>query len=89
MIGIQYSWYGAGFIDYMFRGGDGNFIMAHRIRNSNVNTEAYMRTGNQPVQVEVMNESAIGKLKSTITAEQDEIELVDASDFPDDGGTIY
>ena len=89
MIGIQYSWYGAGFIDYMFRGGDGNFIMAHRIRNSNVNTEAYMRTGNQPVRYEVMNESAIGKLKSTITAEQDEIELEDASDFPDDGGTIY
>ena len=89
MIGIQYSWYGAGFIDYMFRGGDGNFIMAHRIRNSNVNTEAYMRTGNQPVRYEVMNESAIGKLKSTITAEQTTIELIDASDFPDDGGTIY
>ena len=89
MIGVQYSWYGAGFIDYMFRGGDGNFIMAHRIRNSNVNTEAYMRTGNQPVRYEVMNESAIGKLKSTITAEQTEIELIDASDFPDTGGTIY
>ena len=26
MIGIQYSWYGAGFIDWMLRGDDGNFI---------------------------------------------------------------
>ena len=43
MIGIEYSWYGAGFIDYMVRGADGNFVYAHRIRNSNVNTEAYMR----------------------------------------------
>ena len=26
MIGIQYSWYGAGFIDFMLRGADGNFV---------------------------------------------------------------
>jgi len=25
MIGIQYSWYGAGFIDFMLRGSNGNF----------------------------------------------------------------
>ena len=89
MIGIQYSWYGAGFIDWMFRGSDGNFIMAHRMRNSNINTEAYMRTGNQPVRYEVINESAIGKLKSNIDANVTEIELEDASDFPDEGGVIY
>jgi len=89
MIGIQYSWYGAGFIDYMFRGSDGNFIMAHRMRNSNINTEAYMRTGNQPVRYEVINESAIGKLKSNISFSDTSIELEDASDFPEDGGTVY
>jgi len=89
MIGIQYSWYGAGFIDYMFRGSNGDFIMAHRMRNSNINTEAYMRTGNQPVRYEVINESAIGKLKSNIGVADASIELEDASDFPDDGGTIY
>ena len=33
MIGIQYSWYGAGFIDWMLRGDDGNFIFYHRMRN--------------------------------------------------------
>ena len=31
MIGIQYTWYGAGFIDFMVRGADGNFVFAHRI----------------------------------------------------------
>ncbi len=89
MIGIQYSWYGAGFIDFMLRGSDGNYIFAHRIRNSNVNTEAYMRTGNLPVRYEVINESATGKLASSITATQTTLPLLDASEFPDDSGLVY
>ena len=89
MIGIQYSWYGAGFIDYMLRGSDGNFIMCHRIRNSNVNTEAYMRTGNQPVRYEVVNEGANGKLKQSVSIADDTLYLYDASDFPAEGGIVY
>ena len=88
MIGIQWSWYGAGFIDYMIRGSDGNFIFVHRIRNSNTNTEAYMRTGNMPVRYEVLNEGPPGKLAKSITASQTTVQLVDASKFPDDAGTI-
>ena len=88
MIGIQWSWYGAGFIDYMIRGSDGNFIFVHRIRNSNINTEAYMRTGNMPVRYEVLNEGPPGKLAKSITASQTTVQLVDASKFPDDAGTI-
>ena len=57
MIGIQYSWYGAGFIDYMVRGADGNFVYCHRMRNSNVNTEAFMRSGNLPVRYAIDNDS--------------------------------
>lgn len=89
MIGIQYSWYGAGFIDYMLRGSDGNYVYAHRIRNSNVNTEAYMRTGNLPVRYEVINESAFGKLAESITRTQTTIPLLDASAFPDESGIVY
>ena len=63
MIGIEYSWYGAGFIDFMVRGADGNFVYAHRMRNSNINTEAFMRSGNLPVRYEVTNEGAMGKLR--------------------------
>ena len=89
MIGMQWSWYAVGFIDYMLRGSDGNFIFFHRIRNSNVNTEAYMRTGNQAVRYEVINESAKSKLLSSITASQTTIPLVDATNFPNEAGLVY
>ena len=88
MIGIQYSWYGAGFIDYMVRGADGNFVYCHRMRNSNVNTEAFMRSGNLPVRYEVTNEGPPGQLSSAIDATQTTIPLKDASFFPK-SGTIY
>ena len=88
MIGIQYSWYGAGFIDFMLRGADGNFIYAHRMRNSNVNTEAFMRSGNLPVRYEVSNEGPSGKLREALDASQTTIPLVDSSFFPD-SGTVY
>jgi len=57
MIGLQYTWYGAGFVDFMMRGGDGNWVYAHRYKQNNVNDEAYMRTGNMPVRYELINES--------------------------------
>ena len=89
MIGIQYSWYGAGFIDWMLRGDDGNFIFYHRMRNSNINTEAYMRTGNMPVRYEVGNYGPNDRLAADITATQTTIPLIDASFFPPTGGTVY
>ena len=88
MIGIQYSWYGAGFIDYMVRGADGNFVFAHRMRNSNVNTEAFMRSGNLPVRYEVTNEGPPGRLVEDMTDSQTTLTLEDSSFFPDTG-TIY
>ena len=88
MIGMQYSWYAAGFIEYMIRGADGKFIFLHRIRNSNVNTEAYMRTANLPVRYEVENVSAKGKLKNTISSGSSSIVLINAAKFPT-AGTVY
>ena len=90
MIGIQHTWYGAGFIDFMLRGPDGNYAFAHRFRNSNVNTEAYMRTGNQPVRYEVINEGARGRLASAMTDSQTTIPLLagEAYWFPN-SGTVY
>lgn len=88
MIGIQYSWYGAGFIDWMLRGSNGNFVFAHRMRNSNVNTEAFMRSGNLPVRYEVTNEGPPGQLSENITSSQTTIPLKDASFFPY-SGTVY
>ena len=88
MIGIQYSWYGAGFIDWMLRGSDGNFVFAHRMRNSNVNTEAFMRSGNLPVRYEVTNEGPGARLSESIDANATYIPLDDARFFPT-SGTVY
>ena len=89
MVGIQYSWYGAGFIDYMLRGADGNFVFCHRMRNSNINTEAFMRTGNMPVRYEITNEGPNDKLANDITSTQTTIPLENASFFPPEGGIVY
>ena len=68
MMGLQYTWYGAGFIDFMVRGADGNFVFAHRFKQNNINDEAYMRTGNMPVRYEIANETihAVSTLASPI-----------------------
>lgn len=58
MLGIQYTWYGAGFIDFMIRGADGNWVYAHRYRQNNLNDESYMRTGNMPVRYELVTEQS-------------------------------
>ena len=88
MIGIEYSWYGAGFIEFMVRGADGNFVYAHRMRNSNVNTEAFMRSGNLPVRYEITNEGQNGKLAAQMNPSDTTATLVDV-DFLPDAGTIY
>jgi hypothetical protein len=58
------------------------------MRNSNINTEAFMRSGNLPVRYEVTNEGPSGKLASAMDASQNTITLEDGSFFPTNG-TIY
>jgi hypothetical protein len=88
MIGLQWTWYGAGFIDWMLRGPDGAYITVHRIKNSNVNTEAYMRSGNMPVRYEIQNESARSALTADMTNVQTTIPIADTTYFPNTG-TVY
>jgi hypothetical protein len=88
MIGMQWTWYGAGFIDFMLRGPTGDYVFAHRFRNSNVNTEAYMRTGNQPVRYEVINEGAKTSLSATINSSTTTIPLTNAFYFPNSGTVL-
>lgn len=52
---IDYTWYGAGFIRFGFRGPQGDIVYCHKIANNNVNTSAYMRSGNLPGRFEVSN----------------------------------
>lgn len=88
MVGIQFSWYGAGFIDWMVRGPNGDYVFCHRLKGNNVNNEAYMRTGNLPVRYEVTNEGASGRLKSSINSTSTSLTLDDASLFPP-SGVVY
>jgi hypothetical protein len=85
MIGLQWTWYGAGFIDWMLRGPEGNYITVHRIKNSNVNGEAYMRTGNMPVRYEVQNEGALSTLTNDLSSVGTVMTVTDLTYFPDSG----
>jgi len=52
---LDYSWYGAGFVRWGLRTTDGNIIFCHKLANNNVNTTAYMRSGNLPGRYESVN----------------------------------
>ena len=88
MIGLQWTWYGAGFIDWMLRGPEGKYITVHRLRNNNLNNEAYMRSGNAPVRYEVVNESARSYLTAAAGTGDTTLTLADTSFFPN-AGTVY
>lgn len=85
MVGIQFSWYGAGFIDFMVRGADGNWVFAHRIKNNNTNYEAYMRSGNLPIRYSIENDVPAAALTSNVTAIQTNIPIDEVKFFPNTG----
>jgi len=88
MMGIAFSWYGAGFIDFMCRGSDGNMILVHRMKQNNINDEAYMRSGNSAVRYQTINESVVGELASSINSSVTTIPVKDVSRFPVNGGVV-
>ena len=87
MIGLQWTWYGAGFIDWMIRGPDGKYLTVHRLRGNNLNTEAYMRSGNQPVRYEVVNEGAKSYLTADPSTGGTTLSLADVTYFPTPSAT--
>ena len=88
MIGLQWTWYGAGFTDWMLRGPEGKYITVHRLRGNNLNNEAYMRSGNQPVRYEVSNEGPRTYLTLSATNSDTSFTVNDTTYFPT-AGTIY
>ena len=84
MLLIQYTWYGAGFVDYGLRGPLGAYIMCHRIQNNNVNDEAYFRSGNLPVRYSANNEGATARLAIAANASATSITIDSetAGEFP-------
>lgn len=82
MLMIQYTWYGAGFVDFGVRGPLGNYIFCHRFMNNNLNYEAYMRSGNLPARYQAVNDTPYGILRMSMNDSQTTFELQDVVQFP-------
>lgn len=67
MIFIDYSWYGAGKIRFGIRVEDGDVMYFHELKQNNINTEAYMRTGNIPGRFEISTKSKLASLQSVLS----------------------
>ena len=87
MFYIDYSWYGAGFIRWGFRGPTGDVIYCHKLINNNVNTEAYMRSGNLPARYESESLPPTTKITGNVGASDTFVGIASTSGFPT-AGTI-
>jgi hypothetical protein len=85
MFYMDYSWYGAGFIRWGFRGSDGNVIYCHKVINNNVNTEAYMRSGNLPARYESESRPPTTKINTTLGASDTIVGVASTAGFPPAG----
>jgi hypothetical protein len=88
MLYLDYSWYGAGFVRWGFRGADGNIIYCHKVINNNVNYEAYMRSGNLPARYETNTFSRRTRLQATMNSGDSTMNVANASAFPT-AGTLW
>ena len=88
MFYIDYSWYGAGFIRWGFRGVDGNVFYVHKQANNNVNQEAYMRSGNLPARYESQTQPPYTKINVGVGAADTTINVVSTNGFPPSGTIV-
>lgn len=85
MFFIDYSWYGAGSVRFGLRGTDGEIKYCHKVVNNNVNSEAYMRSGNLPARYESSTEPPYTKLSSSLTNVATSMSVVSTYGFPPTG----
>ena len=85
MFYMDYSWYGAGFIRWGFRGPDGNVFYCHKVINNNVNTEAYMRSGNLPARYESEARPPTTFINTTLGASDTTVGVASTAGFPPAG----
>ena len=88
MFYIDYSWYGAGFARWGFRALNGDVIYVHKLPNNNVNTEAYMRSGNLPARYESESRPPTTYLTSTLGAADTTVGIASTSGFPPSGTLV-
>jgi hypothetical protein len=88
MFYIDYSWYGAGFIRWGLRATDGNVIYVHKMKNNNVNNEAYMRSGNLPARYESSTIPPTTRMDQTLADTDTTLHVLSTDGFPASGTLI-
>lgn len=85
MLYIDFSWYGAGFIRWGMRAQNGDVKFCHKMKNNNIHTEAYMRSGNLPARYEENSIGPITNTTQTCLNTDSRIYVANVNDFPDKG----
>ena len=82
---IDYSWYGAGFIRWGVRATNGQIYYCHKLANNNINTEAWMRSGNLPAHYESAALQPTTTLTASVAAGDTTINVASTTGFPPSG----
>jgi hypothetical protein len=86
MFYIDYAWYGAGAIRFGFKDQSGDIMYCHIIPNSNINSEAYMRSGNICARYEANTIPVSTTLASTLnSAVTNRMTVTSTTGFPTAG----
>jgi hypothetical protein len=85
MFYIDFTWYGAGFVRWGLRGSRGDVTYCHRMMNNNVNTEAYMRSGNLPGRYETSTIPPTTTITSSVGASDSSIVVASTTGFSSSG----
>jgi len=85
MFYIDYTWYGAGFVRWGVRGPKGDVVYCHKMPNNNVNTEAYMRSGNLPGRYESSTTPAYTATTQTVLTTDLALNVRSTAGFPQTG----
>jgi hypothetical protein len=89
MFYCDFTWYGAGAIRFGFKNNRGEVVYCHRIPNNNVNTEAYMRSGNLVGRYETNTLAPYTYLTATLASGViSSMTVNDATAFPSAGTVI-
>jgi hypothetical protein len=88
MFYIDYTWYGAGFVRWGVRGPKGNVVYVHKMPNNNLNTEAYMRSGNLPGRYESSTTPPYTFTTASVLTTDSALTVADTARFPDQGTLV-
>ena len=91
MFYMDFTWYGAGAIRFGFKNNRGEVIYCHRVPNNNLNTEAYLRSGNLPARYETNTIPYYTYLTSTLsssTTTGGTIAVADTTGWPNSGTVV-